>query len=297
MTDKKRIRFIINPHSGTSRKHDLPAMIHALLDPRQFEPEVVFTQAPLHAIELAREAVRSGYPIVVAVGGDGSVNETATGLAGSKTALGIVPTGSGNGLARHLGMPMGLRESIGSLNTGRQQVVDTFRVNERFGIGTVGFGFDAHIAHLFAKAGTRGYSTYVRLVLTEFHKYRPREFQFTVDGHPHSKESFLFTFANSSQFGNNAVIAPFADLQDGFLDVAILRRFPLYTAPHLIYRLTHNTLHQSRYYDMLRGREVLIRNSGALEAHIDGEPVVLQDNIHIRMEPASLQVLTPQART
>ncbi len=268
-------------------------MIRAAIDPGRFEPEIVFTQAPLHATELAREAANHGFDAVIAVGGDGSVNETAAGLTGSKTALGIIPTGSGNGLARHIGMPMGLTDAMKCLNTSREIVIDTFRVNDRFGVGTFGIGFDAHIAHLFAKAGTRGYSTYVKLVLSEFYKYRPREYHFTVDGNPHSKESFLFTFANSSQFGNNAVIAPFADLQDGFLDVAMLRQFPVYTAPHLIYRLTHNTLHKSRYYDMLRGKEVLIHNHDEVHGHVDGEPITLRGNLRITLVPSSLHILSP----
>ncbi len=290
---KQRIRFIINPHSGTSKKHNLPDMIRAAIDPGRFEPEIVFTQAQLHATELAREAVSMGYRAVIAVGGDGSVNETAAGLSGTTTALGIIPTGSGNGLARHLGMPMGLTDAMKCLNTAEEISIDTFRVNDRLGVGTFGIGFDGHIAHLFAKAGTRGYSTYVKLVLSEFYKYRPREFHFSVDGNPHSKESFLFTFANSSQFGNNAVIAPFADLQDKYLDIAMLRQFPVYSVPHLLYRMTHNTLHKSRYYDMLRGKEVKIHNADEVHGHIDGEPIILQGNIHITVVPSSLLILAP----
>lgn len=271
-------------------------MIRKHVDGRRFESDVQYTKAPHHATELAGDAAREGIDIVIAVGGDGSVNETAAGLKDSGTALSIIPTGSGNGLARHLGMPLSLEAALHGLVDYQEFSIDTFMVNDRFGVGTFGMGFDAHIAHLFAQAGTRGYATYVKLVLSEFYKYQPREYQFTVNGHPHSKEAFLFTIANSSQFGNNAVIAPFADLTDGLLDIAMLRQFPLYSAPHLIYRLTHNSLHKSKFYDMLRGSEIRIRNHGDLPGHIDGEPLLLQGEVRINLVPSSLRVFAPSPK-
>jgi diacylglycerol kinase family enzyme len=168
----KKIRFIINPHSGTGKKEMLPELIQSSIDKSIFNAEICFTKAPGHATELSREAVANGYEIVVAVGGDGSVNETASALINSKTALGIIPTGSGNGLARHLGIPVHAGKAIAVLNSGKIDVIDSLLANDRFCIGTLGVGFDAHIAHLFSISNKRGYLTYIKLVLKEFVSFR-----------------------------------------------------------------------------------------------------------------------------
>src|SRR5689334_17658830 len=230
---KKKLRYIINPKSGAKHNIDLAAMANEMTDKEQFDFEIVMTKAAKHATELAKE-VAGVVDDVVAVGGDGSVNEVAKGLIGSKTVLGIIPMGSGNGMARHLKIPVDTKQAFHLINNGRTDTIDTMMVNGEFAIGTIGIGFDAHIAHLFADAGTRGYGTYVKLVLSEFYKYKPYKYHITVDGDTFDRVCFLLTFANSSQFGNNAVIAPYADVQDGFLDVSMMKKFPFYLAPHLI---------------------------------------------------------------
>lgn len=290
---KTLIRFIINPRSGTSGKTGIPEIIRKNLDDSRFDVDIRFTEAPRHATKLAKEASGAGAAIVVAVGGDGSVNETAAGLIGTNTALGILPCGSGNGLARHHALPLDLDAAVRALNDVRIIDLDTFTVGDHFAIGTFGIGFDAHIAHLFAKAKSRGYATYVKLVLSEFSSFKPLPMLFDVDGHVHRRDCFLLTFANSSQFGNNAVIAPFADMQDGFLDISMMSKFPAYTAPHLIFRLTHNTLHKSRFYDMIRGKEIMVRNDGTMKGHIDGEPVVLTGDFKVKLHSGSMKFVVP----
>lgn len=287
----KKIRFIINPKSGTADKHQFVEWINSTIDKNIFDSEVIFTKAPGHATELAREAANAGYEIVVSVGGDGSANETGAGLVGTKTALGIIPTGSGNGMARHLKIPIDFKKSVALLNSGKPELVDTLKINERFCLGTFGIGFDAHIAHLFAKAGTRGYSTYVKLVLAEFSKFKPINFKIFADKKEYHISCFLLTFANSSQFGNNAVIAPFADVKDGIIDISIVRKFPVFAAPHLIYRMMNNTIHNSKFFDRLNAKEILVRNEGKINGHIDGEPVQLDGDIAIKMNPLSLNII------
>lgn len=287
----KKIRFIINPKSGTADKHQFVEWINSTIDKNIFDSEVIFTKAPGHATELAREAAQAGYEIVVSVGGDGSANETGIGLVGTKTALGIIPTGSGNGMARHLKIPIDFKKSVALLNSGKPELVDTLKINERFCLGTFGIGFDAHIAHLFAKAGTRGYSTYVKLVLAEFSKFKPINFKIFADKKEYHISCFLLTFANSSQFGNNAVIAPFADVKDGIIDISIVRKFPVFAAPHLIYRMMNNTIHNSKFFDRLNAKEILVRNEGKINGHIDGEPVQLDGDIAIKMNPLSLNII------
>lgn len=290
---KKKIRYIINPKSGTKNKTDLVALINNNTDRDHAEINICYTQAPKHATQLAREAVEKNYDIVVAVGGDGSANETAKGLAGSKTALGIIPTGSGNGMARHLKLPLDPTQAIGVVNRSNAITIDTVNVNEEFCLGTIGIGFDAHIAHLFARSTVRGYATYVKLVLSEFYKYKPKTFHLNVDGNEYSRDCFLLTFANSSQFGNNAVIAPFADVQDGILDVSMMQKFPAIAAPHLIYRLMNNIIHQSRYFEIDKGKNITVKNDTNLLGHIDGEPVSFQGDMKINIVPASLKVIIP----
>jgi diacylglycerol kinase (ATP) len=289
---KKKLRYIINPASGANHKVDLVAMANEMTDKLQFDFEIVLTKAAKHATELAKEAAGAA-DIVIAVGGDGSVNEVARGLLGSKTALAIIPMGSGNGMARHLKIPIETKAAFNLINNGRIDTIDTMQVNNEFAIGTIGIGFDAHIAHLFANAGTRGYGTYVKLVLTEFYKYKPVNYHITVDGKSFDKECFLLTFANSSQFGNNAVIAPYADVQDGIIDVSMMKKFPFFLAPHLIWRLMNNSIHKSRFFQMKQGRSISVRNQRILQGHIDGEPVTFTGDIHVKILPMSLNVLVP----
>jgi YegS/Rv2252/BmrU family lipid kinase len=289
----KKIRFIVNPKSGTGKKDKLVSLIDSTIDKSRYETEVVFTQSRGHATALSREAADAGAAIVVAVGGDGSVNETAASLKHRSTSLAIIPTGSGNGMALHLGIPTDMEEALRVINTGHTVPIDTLAANEHFCIGTLGVGFDAHIAHLFAQAGKRGYSTYVKLVLTEFASYKEKRFSILVDQKPIERDCFLLTFANSSQFGNNAVIAPFADVRDGIIDISMMKRFPFYLAPALIYRLMHNSIHQSRFFEMIRGREIRVVNTGILQGHIDGEPVIFEGDIAINLSPLSLNVLVP----
>jgi len=290
---KPKIRFIINPNSGTSSKEEYSSWIEDGIDKEKFEADIAITKGPKHATELAIEASRMNYHSVVAVGGDGSVNETAAGLVGTSTPLAIIPCGSGNGMARHLNIPLDFKEALQLVNSGKQDTIDTIRINDQFCIGTIGIGFDAHIAHLFAKSKKRGYSSYVKLVLSEFYKYKSPDFHIRIDGIQFHKKCFLLTFANSSQFGNNAVIAPFADVQDGIMDVSIVKKFPLWHAPALIYMLMKNSLHLSNHFEMLQGREIQVENSGTLQGHIDGEPVEFTSNLLIRIYPRSLNVLVP----
>jgi diacylglycerol kinase family enzyme len=188
---------------------------------------------------------------------------------------------------------MTFKEAFDVINGGKTEAIDTVEVNEEISVSTIGIGFDAHIAHLFAEAGTRGYVTYVKLVLTEFYKYEPFTYLISVDGKEFSKECFLLTFANSSQFGNNVVIAPFADVKDGIIDISIMKKFPFRVAPHLIYRLMNNTIDKSRFFEMMRGKEITVRNNRVLQGHIDGEPVTFSTDIHVKTIPMSLKVIVP----
>lgn len=293
----QKVRFIINPRSGTSSKSDLPELIRSRMNDQSFRFDLHFTERPLHARELSAEAEREGYAIVAVAGGDGTVNEAASALLHSETRLAILPAGSGNGLARHLGLPVKMERALDIIQLGKTISIDTFTAGSHVAIGTFGIGFDAHIAHLFARSKTRGYSTYVKLVLREFSSFPPVHIKLDIDGSPFSAGAFLLTFANSSQFGNNAVIAPFADITDGKLDITVMKPFPWYVAPPLIYRLTHNTLHQSKYYIHQTGSVIKVENPSILKGHIDGEPVELSGDFEVKIVPRSLKIIVPSAAT
>lgn len=292
---KKKVRFIINPRSGTQQKTMLPELIRRELPAGQFETEILYTSHAGHAIELSRAAREAGVDVVAIAGGDGSVNEAASSLIGSTTTLAVLPFGSGNGLARHLGIPLHPAEAIRLIAKSDTVKIDTFKAGPHIAIGTFGIGFDAHVAHLFAKSKTRGYTTYAKLVLREFSRYPGIHIELEIDGDPVADNAFLLTFANSSQFGNNAVIAPYADIRDGWLDISIVHPFPFFAAPGLIYRLTKNSLHRSRYFRQLKGKEILVRNNGVINGHVDGEPVCLAGDFKVSIVPESLNIIVPSA--
>ncbi|MEO0311358.1 MAG: hypothetical protein RIQ89_1015 [Bacteroidota bacterium] len=274
------------------KKNDLPKIISTHIDHRKFNFDIVFTERQGHATELAKVAMTQNVDAAIAVGGDGSANEVATALVGTKVALGIVPCGSGNGMARHLGIPVDLHKSLATINAFNIDIIDTYKVNHHFALGTFGIGFDGHIAHLFNQSSKRGYSTYVKLVLTEFYKYKPKQYRLFFNGQPHHVEAFLLTIANSSQFGNNALIAPLADEQDGLLDISIVKPFPLWKAPALINRLMKNTLMKSKYFTGYQTDSIKVENNSILPAHIDGEPLTFSENIEINVVPKSLLVIS-----
>jgi diacylglycerol kinase family enzyme len=191
-------------------------------------------------------------------------------------------------------MAMDYKNALEVINKGEVIKIDTFKVNDEVCIGTFGIGFDGHVAHLFAHSPKRGYSTYAKIVLREFYKYKPIKYEMKINGEPISKECFLLTFANSSQFGNNAAIAPFADIRDGELDITMISKFPLITTPRLIYRLMHAAIHKSKFVTLKKAKEVVLKNNTPLRAHIDGEPVTFSSDLHIKIVPLSLNVIVPQ---
>lgn len=287
---EKRVSVIVNPISGGIDKKALVERIQEKLSP--FEVEVLYTQRPKHASELAREALQRHADIVIAVGGDGSVNEVGQALIGREAVLGIIPTGSGNGLARHLKISMDLDRAIEVIKNGHVEKIDTVKINDRFYLGVAGIGFDAEIGWAFAEYGKRGFLSYVLLTLAQLPKYESKKYELSIDGEDLSKEAFLISFANSSQFGGDAEIAPNAEIDDGYLDIVILKEFPLISLPKLAYQLFHSNFDQSRYVETYRGKKITLKGEN-LRAHLDGEPVLFPDQMDLEVLPRSLKVLVP----
>lgn len=289
---KTKISIIINPISGGSDKEKLLKEMQMALDPALFQTEILYTKAPRHATELAREAVKNKVDVVVVVGGDGSINEVGEALIGSQTALAIIPTGSGNGIARHLQIPTQGTQAIEVLKKGNIQTIDTVTINNRHYLGVAGIGFDAEVSWDFANFGHRGFISYLLLVLKKFPGYRPQNYELIIDGKPLTKRAFLICFANTSQFGNGAYIAPHAKVDDGLLEVVIIKKFPLYITPQITHQLFHHSLNDSEYVETIHCREVSLPKKN-LRAHIDGEPILFEESIHLKINPASLKVVVP----
>ena len=289
---KKKICFIVNPISGVGRQKIIEKLIDTQLDRTLFDYEIAYTNAPKHATELAKQAVSDNCNIVVAVGGDGSVNEIAKGLIGSNTAMAIIPTGSGNGLARHLNIPLDLKKAMQVINKSKETTIDTIQLNNETFVNVAGVGFDAHIGWEFAKFGKRGLSSYVKVIMRELPKYKAQNFELIIDGKSIHQKAFLISFANGSQWGNNAYIAPLADVTDGLMDIAILKNVSFLSGARIGLKLFRKTLHLSSYLETIKTKEVIVKQKNSI-AHIDGEPIEAGNTLSIKVNPLSLKVIIP----
>lgn len=288
----KNIAFIINPISGTLNKKRIPKLIDKLLDKEQWSANVVFTEYKGHATELAKQYAELGFDAVVAVGGDGTVNEVACGLRDTKTALGIIPEGSGNGMARHLGIPLRTPGAIEYLNHVEPIACDYGLVNDKPFFVTCGTGFDAYISEEFQKAGKRGLKTYVEKVVKDFFTYEPKHYKLVGQDVDVNTDAFLITFANCNQWGNAAQIAPKASIQDGKMDIAIISKFSLAVAPALAMRLFTKTIDNSFCVNSITAKEVTLLRDEDGPFHLDGDPVEMGTEINIRIVEDGLRVLT-----
>lgn len=287
---KKRIVFIVNPISHETKGLDIREIIENNLDLDQFEFKIVYTQYAEHATQLAQDVLTDSTDIIAAVGGDGTVNEVGKTLINTKVNLAIIPVGSGNGLARHLGIPIGLVKAVRALSHAHSIVMDTAKINDKVFLGVGGIGFDAHVAHQFAQFGKRGFFSYCLVALREFFLYDSKSYHINIDGKKIIKNAFVLTFANSSQYGNNFIIAPTAKISDGYLDLVIVDDIPIYLVPQFLFKCRYGTLNYSRHFETHRFKEITIQN-GPMQAHIDGEPIMFENEIKITVEPQSLIVL------
>lgn len=289
---KKKICFIINPIAGVSQQKKVERLIAQHIDTSLFDYEVKHTLAPKHATLLAQQAVKENFFIVAAVGGDGSLNEVAKGLLGSDTIMAIIPVGSGNGLARHLQIPLNVKNAIRLLNAGNLKIIDTVKLNDDFFLNVAGVGFDAHIGLKFSQYGKRGFFSYVKLILREFSSYKEQEYEITVDGKTSRSKAFLITLANGSQWGYNAYISPLSIIDDGRLEIAILKDVSRFNFFYLAYKLFSKKLHLTAHLEILKAKEVIIKQKNII-VHIDGEPIETGATIVAKINPSSLKIIVP----
>ena len=288
---KEDIFFIVNPIAGAKNKAPIPYNINKHINRSVFNPEIIFTDFSGHATQLTKELLARSAKYVVAVGGDGTINEIATAMMNTEATLGIIPAGSGNGLARHLNIPMDIVKAIEVINSRKEITIDCGNVNGRYFFCTAGVGFDAHIGKLFAESERRGFGSYIYTTIKEFSGYQPLKYTITTNGYSEEIEAFSITFANAAQYGNNAYISPEADISDGLLDICILKPFPRHRAIEIGYRLFTKSLHKSRYLKIIRAKKFTISREEEGALHVDGEPILMGAEINVNAIPKSLRVL------
>ena len=291
MRSIRHITFIINPISGTQSKHEIPDLIDRILDKERFEYEVFITEYAGHAAELAKARAAQGDDIVVAVGGDGTVNEVARSLVHTETALGIIPCGSGNGLARHLCIPMDIRKALDIINQAQIEAFDYGVINGLPFFCTCGMGFDAFISLKFAESGKRGPITYVENVLREGLKYKPETYEIIDDNGTTQYKAFLIACANASQYGNNAYIAPGATMKDGEMDVIVMEPFDALEAPQIAADLFMKTLGNNSKIKTFRTRNLTIHRQGPGAIHYDGDPIMTNSDIDVHIEHLGIRIV------
>ncbi len=289
-----KVRFIFNPHSGSNRRNPyLRDHAAAFIAEHKLDGSVVSTERPRHATELARQAIDEGCTHVVAIGGDGTMNEVACALVHTPAIFGLIPCGSGNGLGRHLGIKKPNRHAFMTLIEGRPLAIDAGMVNSDPFFCAAGIGFEALIAGQFSLMTSRGFQGYIRASAKAWRSYQPENYTITHADGVVKVRAFTLAIANSSQYGNNAYIAPGASVSDGLLDVTAVPPVSVVNAPPLIWRLFRGTLDRSKSVIRLRGHSFVIEREKPGWVHTDGEPRAETQRLEISIKPQSLRMMVP----
>lgn len=291
MAAKKRIIFVMNPISGTIRKSGIPKIIEKTLDQEYYDFTIAETRYSGHAYEIAKKAKENGVYAVVAVGGDGTVNEIAKAIVHSDTVLGIIPCGSGNGLARHLMLPLDIQKAIEVINMHTVHELDYGLINNIPFFCTCGMGFDAFISMKFAEAGKRGPVTYLENILREGLKYKPETYEIKDERGTSLCRAFLISCANASQYGNNAYIAPQASMSDGLLDVTIMEPFDVLEAPQISIDMFNKTLNKNSKIKTFKTKHILVHREKAGFIHYDGDPIMTDADVDISVVNKGIKII------
>lgn len=297
MKASKTFLFIINPKAGGRSKHDLNHFIAQKAKQFNLAFEIIFTTHAGHAFELSNTIDVNKYSTVVAVGGDGTINEVGRGLINKTVSLAIVPMGSGNGLARYSKIPLGTIKAIETAFVGKSVSMDVIQIGAHFSFNVSGVGFDAAVAHDFQHLHKRGFWGYFKLVLKQAFNFKPVEISvdlMTTEGIKNIKDKvFLMAVANSNQFGNNAIIAPAADTSDGKFNLVIVKPFAFYKMPYYAAMLFANKFDKIKAVLNYEAAHCTI-NTSTTTWHVDGEPVNLASPIEIKILPLAIQIIVPQ---
>ena len=290
---RDKILFIINPISGVGKQKKVEKAIEKVLDKSLFDYEVEYTEYAHHATVISLQAAIRQVDIVVSVGGDGSINDCVRGLIGTNVTLGIIPAGSGNGLARTLNIPLNIEDAIEVLNKKKRATIDTVKVNNKIYASIAGIGFDALIAKEFRKTKVRGFNKYLSLILQLYPFYESQNYKMEIDGKKIESNALFISFANSNQFGYNTVIAPSAKIDDGFMQISIVKKVPIVMLPWTAQLLFLRNFDKSMYVKTYKAKEVKVINNDSRLVNLDGESVLMEKELHFTINPKSLNVIIP----
>ena len=282
-----KIRFIINPISGTGKQKGIEQYILTHFD----NYEIFYTKKAGDARRLSKEAVVDNIDAVIAVGGDGTINECLTGLVDTNTALGVIPCGSGNGFAYHIGMKRKIEQAIIQLKDTKIETIDSCTANGAPFVNVSGIGFDAHIANLFAALKVRGLINYMKVIFKEL-SYKPKEYTIRYKGIERKVTAYMISCFNASQYGNNAIISPMSDIKDGLIDFVIVNSFPRWKIPVFLLKVATGKAHLSKYVEIIKCKQMQISAKNTL-LHLDGEPYKTNNPVEINLFPKSLKILMP----
>lgn len=289
----RRMVFIVNPKAGTNLQKNFKRSVDQYLDHRKYEYGIWMTKKEGHAAELATKALQEGYEIVVAVGGDGSINEVASALVGTQGILGIVPAGSGNGLAMHLGYGRDIAEAVKKLNNSETRTIDCGLMNGRLFINIAGVGFDGLVSNRMKGSPWRGFLPYFLKSVEAGLSYAPRECRIEVDDQILERKCFAISIANGPMYGYNFQIAPDARLDDGLFEVVILKEAPVWQYFAAVPSMLNNKIYDAEFVEHYTAKRIKISAPGKHYVHLDGEGLTLEGAIDFEMKPASLQILVP----
>jgi len=293
-----RAVVIINPISGPRRHRsvaDCTALAKAVFSRHDITAEVRVTTARGDARAFGEQARADGAEIVVAWGGDGTINEVGSAIAFSEVALGIVPGGSGNGLARDLGIPLHAERALEIAASGRRRRIDAGQIDTALFFNVAGIGLDALIArHIAHPTAQRGLSGYARVTFVELPRYRARHYEIECEGRCSAERALIIALANSRQYGNGALIAPAARLDDGRLDLVVVKAQPLWRILARLPHLFRGTLSNAHGLTMASMTGVTIRSADPIAYHADGEPGLGASAVEVRVHPAALSVVVPK---
>lgn len=288
-----KARLIINPISGTRSKAGLDRMVIDALGPLGWEVETAYTKGHGDATRLALSAIEKGCETVLAAGGDGTINETAAALCGTGVVLGILPCGSGNGLARHLGIPVDLKESLKVIIEDHAMDIDYATVNDKKFFCTCGVGFDAAVSEAFARKKTRGKLTYIQSTFQTYANYEPEHYTIIANGKTLTEKAFLVAVCNASQYGNNAYIAPSASINDGLLDVTIIHAGNALSTALVGVDMLTGMIERNMLIQTFRTDNIIIEREHRGPSHVDGEPMEMDRSLRVCCHHNGLRVFTP----
>ncbi len=290
MKKKQRILFIVNPFSGVGKKKRLSYFLDKYLNKSIFDYEICHTKAAGHAYELAKEALQS-FDIIVAVGGDGSVNEVSNALIGSEKILGIIPAGSGNGFATHLGISREIKKAIEFINSAEVFKIDTCQLNDRKYVNVAGVGFPASVVFESRKSKFRGFLGYFKTSTVQAFRYEMQSYSIKINDKEILRDCLCIEVANASMFGYNMKIASKASLTDGLLDVVIIKKAPKWRYIFSAWRFFTGSVHKSSLVETFSAKKVEIRSDHQNTVHVDGEGFLSSETLKFSVNQLSLNVL------